>query len=1153
MQWNENQRKAIETRNRNILVSAAAGSGKTAVLVERIIRLIIEDRTGIDRLLVVTFTKAAASEMKNKIAKAIGEKLKDGSADRDTKAFLREQLDRIGQASISTFHSFAGKIIKEYYYEIGVTPDLRPAEDTQTVLLKMEAMEEVFAEEFEKDDNEAFLRFLRCYSSHKSESAVKEAIMKLYEKIRAMEDPFVWLDGSISEIERFNDAEYAESDIRYNMLIKLYYSKVREIYLFKKEVVDYLLDNGLEKMAAKQMEDLEEINSWAEFLSSRKSVEEMSAFAQRVAEFKAAVLRAGKDEKEEYEIVKSGVTARRDAVTKALRAFRDLLAGGSDETMFEDIASTAPFLREIQRIILRFHEKYREKKLEKNCMDFSDMEHYALEILKNPQIAEECRKRYAYIFIDEYQDSNYLQEAIISRIKSEDNLFMVGDLKQSIYSFRLAEPDIFRKRYEEYSADPASEKIELNQNFRCKKYIIDGVNSVFRELMDDYTDDVALHRGVENPEEADFPVELIVVDHSYRKKDSDSSDPVYKMLSDLKDAEIEAAVIADRISGLVGTSYYDCKEQKEKLLKYSDIVLLMRGTRNKGAVYYDVLASAGIPVYLNSNSGYFETVEVRLLTDLLTVIDNFRKDIPLIGVMYSTVFGFTIDQLMMIRNEFRDMPFHEGVLKYAETGSDDLLRDRCGSMIRKLGQWREECRYEPLDGFVWRIIRESGIYADAGLMKGGRQRQMNLRTFVDKTAGYMMTGENSIYGLLNYFSMIEKNVEVGSVSLLSEEDDTVQITTIHKSKGLEYPVVIVPESASGMTGKISVPMIAADRDIGIGLKTYVPERGILKTNILRTLIEERKKEKELEEEYRILYVAMTRAKDRLILTGSVDSYETFEAFSDISAINKTTYLDCLYKIAASEKKEIVLDVVSCEGYGEKVSHEKSYSRNKNMLRRLLEEERDFSGIDEIMSYRYPYETDKKVRSKYGVTELAARDEKRRHAEIVSTDYEEDSGEEKSMATGTAYHLVMEKIDFRRAAEEGISYIRSFVDELAEKGLLDEEEKKRIYPERIDTFFRSGPGSTAVSGKIFREHPFTMKTYVDGAETLVQGVIDCFAETEEKRYVLIDYKTGRYSDKTAEKYRKQIMIYRDAIEKGTGGTVEEGWLYFFAEGKGVRVF
>ena len=1152
MKWTKRQEQAIKSRGKNLLVAAAAGSGKTAVLVERIIQLITEERIDVDKLLVVTFTKAAASEMKAKIAAALKKRIKNGDGDT---AFYRRQLSMIGKASISTFHSFAISIIRKYFYVIDLDPSLKVADETQIGLLKIQIMDDLFEDCFEREDKN-FIDYLNRYGNARDENNLKTNLINFYDKIMAMPKPFEWLSEAVEKIKKYEDYEntYAFELIKESVLDDL--SEMKRI---KEEIVDVLMSAGADNMAAKQQGDYEKLEELCDLFTDESYDE---AFDE-IEKLKFTQLRATKDEKEAYSSIKDQVSILKDGLSDIFTELKSGYMKESFSDQFKKVVDTYEQMKETENLIVEFHNRFAGEKIDRGIMDFNDIEHFALNILENNEVASECRQKYEYIFIDEYQDSNYLQEAIIDKVKRNDNLFMVGDVKQSIYSFRQAEPQIFKDRYHEYSeVCENSEKIDLNMNFRSKPTIIDSINSVFENVMEDYDEDAALYAGVQAQEEYNPKSQLYIIDKS--ATDSELKDN--SELEELKDLEKEALLAAKKIKSIVGTDIYDAKEERVRPLRYRDIVILMRSFKNKGGAFANILEKLDIPVYLSGDSGYFENIEVNLLLDLLKVIDNIHRDVPLLGVLYSPVFDFTIDELIEIKLESKNESFGRAFINYTQKKSEDYLTVKCRNTVMQLNQWKEKSAFEPLEEFVWDLMNESGIYLYAGTMRGGEQRRLNLRTFADQTAMYTSSRDNSLYGLLQYFDSIkkEKPMDVGQSSLLSEEDDTVQITTIHKSKGLEYPVVILPNLQNTWRKDEMTDVGMLHRDIGFGV-TYIDiENKIAENTILQRLIKELNNDKSREEELRVLYVAMTRAKDILIMTGIVKDLSEYERKKCSGVGEAVSNLDVIFPNISRNYCDIKF--VSEEYASDMIpSFDDNGHKNRRDNINIFKEKANASErthISDVLEYNYPYEYMGNVKSKYTVSELN-KDKSQISKEIAQMEYrkgifKEDSEEYdndkllKGARLGTVYHTVMEEIDFEKAVKSGNEYISKAVDDLVERGIITEEEGAAVDKSKIVAFFESDIGKRASSANVVnKEESFIMNWYKEDTPTIVQGVIDCWFE-EDDGIVVVDYKTNKNTEGIEELYREQMHLYSEALQRATSKRVKETWLYLFSENRGLKI-
>ena len=1140
MNWTEKQKEAIETRNQNILVAAAAGSGKTAVLVERILRLILEEHVDVDQLLVVTFTKAAASEMKEKIVKAIKKRLSEGD---ENSAFLRKQLELMPKASISTFHSFALDIIKKYFYIIDINPNLKIADETQTEIMKGKAIDEVFEGEFNREDNKDFINFLNCYSSHKNESFLKESILKLYNRIMAMPKPFHWLHEKVENVKQYND--YKNTKL-YRYVLKDISMCLYSAHKYAKGANDYLREKGLDRLADLQQVDIDNIVNITKAIKSGK----MDLARTLVNDYKAQVLRAKNLEKDVYNLIKDDVKNIRTASKDAMDKMKNMYFVDSLDNLFLDIYNTYDNMKVLEDLLEKFDIAYKAEKDQKKVMDFNDIEHFAIEILENENVCSECREKYRYIFIDEYQDSNFLQEVIIDSIKRDNNLFLVGDIKQSIYRFRLAEPDIFKKRYAQYNSKltPQSTKIDLNQNFRSKTPILESINALFRNIMNGYDDKAALYPGAPSMEEYDFTPEVALINTEIKVGD----DKIDEILEDLNSAEAEATYAVDIINRIVGTKYYDHKNNKIETISYKDIVILMRGIRGWGEIFRDVLSKNNIPVYLNSNTGYFETVEINLLVDLLKVIDNSKQDIPLVGVLKSPIFDFKTSELVEIRLLNKYIQFNQAFKMYTNQGENQELKEKCKNVLDKLAKWKELARFTPIESFVWTLIKESGLYTYAATMQGGKQRQLNLRTFLDKTSAYSKTGDNTIYGLLKYIEKVKARVEVGQDSLLSEEDDTVQITTIHKSKGLEYPVVIIPGMSKKFNFDKSESIGMSHRELGIGISYSDFKSRVKKNTLLQHMIKNTNEAEELEEELRILYVAMTRAKDRLYILGFIKGIDKYIERANMGLLKNNCYMD--YILPNINKKNFKIIKVNSDMLQNYLEEETNVSDRNEKIEKFVEKasnltEDDISEIEKIMNYTYPYKEALDTKSKYSVSELN-KEKSIKYIKRNKRKQQQSSGRSK-VEIGVAYHTVMEYIDFEIACERGVSYISEFMSDLVEKGIIESDLATEINVEKIDNFFKSDIGIRATKNNCVKEKMFTMLHNKNGVETMVQGIIDCYFE-ENGEIVLLDYKTNYDTSNIEETYKEQLSLYKNALEEATGKKVKEAYLYLFENDQALLI-
>lgn len=1137
MEWNKAQKEAIENRSKNLLVAAAAGSGKTTVLIERIKRLILEDRIPVDRFLIVTFTKAAASEMKEKIVAALTGAI-DTAGSREDIVYLKRQLDLVGRASISTFHSFALDVIRRYFYLTDVEPDFRICDEAQSALLKVQAVDELFTDKF-REKNQDFIDFITCYAGDRNENRAKDIILETYRMIQSIAEPFEWLEKMTENLSMSAD-EFEKSPLC--GFIKEDTAGVVDFVRKTFEgLAELLSDAGVYSLAGKFEAELAAIKS------ADVSGMNYSQAADFVSGIKIPKMVVTKAEKEAYAEVKKQAVYLKDGAKKQLEDIKSrYFVCGLSEYM-EDINGTYRYACILRGLVKEFHSSFKALKAEKSLIDFNDIEHYALEILSHEDAAAEYRDKFEYIFIDEYQDSNDVQDTLISRIKRENNLFMVGDVKQSIYKFRLAEPELFMQKYDEYSRSKNSLKIDLNQNFRSKGRVIAAVNTVFESIMEDYGPEAALHKGVSYEGELDVNPVLVILD---RKKDPDIE--LDEEIAGMKKAETEALIAADIIKKTLGQKIYDAKRGCEREITKKDIVILMRSTRFNAPVFAQILENENIPVYIDDSDGYFDTIEISLVEDMLSLIDNSRQDIPLIGVLHSPVFGFTIDELADIRLECKGTPYYEAFRNYADNGGNTELKAKCADAKQAIAGWKQMARDIPLSELVWKLIWETGYYTYAGALPGGGQRQANLRALADKAMEAAEGGIYDVYGFLKYIEAVkDKKIEIGQIKTVGEADDVVRIMTIHKSKGLEFPVVIGAGMGSRFNFRNREADLALHRQMGIGITYINPAEHWKRKTLIQNIIEKCVRNESFEEEKRILYVELTRAMDRLIMIGAVREFEGNE-YKYMTESPETAVCPLDFAAPAAYKDGSCIDIKTINMQSLSANAEAS-QRGRDKVRALIETDSTVCS-DEIrrkLSFEYSNMNEVRTRYKYSVTELnreAAGQAEHNEINLKIPAFAAEASEISEAMKGSATHKVMEHIDF---IEENLD---SIIDGLADKNIITGQEKQAVNRDGILSFIRSDIGKRAANAKnLKREQPFTILKEKDGIEVMVQGIIDCFFE-EAGGLVLIDYKNSslKSEELLKKRYREQLDIYAEALEKTTQKPVKERYLFLLGEGKCIEV-
>ena len=1155
MKWTKEQQQAIDERGRNILVAAAAGSGKTAVLVERIKKLMIQDGVPIDRMLIVTFTNAAAAEMKEKIRKALHKEIEEHP---ENAPKMREQLTLLPRANISTFHSFALEVIRRFFYEADIEPGFSICDDAQGTILKEEALDALLDQWFEKDSG-AFYEFLQCYGSDRNQYSIRNMIDSTYKTLMAMPHPWDWLEKQVKELSASTEEFMAGEKMEY------LWGVIGEIIEKAKDhtmkAVDLLDEAGLPRLIEKMGE--KELKCYPA-IEEKLQARDWDGLGDCISKFENAILKGTKEEKESYDAIKEQVSATRKKAKNDLGSLYETFFLTSLEKQLEEMRQTAPRAETLQRLLLDFDGLFRTAKEEKRLVDFNDIEHFCLEILERSEAAQYYQNKFAYIFIDEYQDTNILQEEIISLIKGWDNLFMVGDMKQSIYKFRLAEPEIFKAKYQSYPNEEQSMKLDLNKNFRSKSTILAEINEIFEDLMDDYDEDARLYPGVAYDGPYLHRPELKVVD----AESIDSSD---KELAALKNAELEALEVAELIEANLGRTFYDHKKDVERTLELRDIVLLMRATKNYADIFYQALRSRGIDAFVDDSDGYFDTIEIGVFMNLLTVIDNKRQDVPLISVLHSEIFGFTSTELGWIRAEHKGGAFSDALLAYAKEGERKALQKKCQDALESIKSWKAKSLTQPLGSFLWELMLKTGYYLKMGAMPGGTQRQANLRALIDKAEAYMEGRQVSLYSFVRYIDAVkQRQVPMGQTKLIGEQDNLVRIMTIHKSKGLEFPMVIVCGMGKQLNYSSGGSGVAIHKDVGLGMTLVNYEEHWYKRTLLQKLISRQVRLEEVQEQVRVLYVALTRAKDFLFMVGTVRKMKGYRDLLEGGVGNDLSYLNMIGETSRME----IIDANRLSPMAKKKKTSKKMMRDQGFFSGEVTPEQE-KEILRRLAYRYPYEEARGMKSKYSVTELnqmehpAYAGEGRGKAGGLATSLAVPKfrqGEKVMTAAekGTVYHGIMEHIDFGRAKAEGASYIVDLAYKLIEKNLFTGEEIQVIDLDKIGEFFETDLGIRAAEaftkGLLHRERPFSLQMELNGETIITQGIIDCYFE-EEDGIVLLDYKTnwidpakpfGEEVERLRKTYEKQMEIYRKVLNTATGKPVKEVYLYLFGAGIGIQV-
>ncbi|WP_163195107.1 helicase-exonuclease AddAB subunit AddA [Clostridium thermarum] len=1259
--WTKEQQSAIDTRNCNLLVAAAAGSGKTAVLVERIIKIITNPHNpvDIDRLLVVTFTSAAAAEMRERIGEAIS---KEMDKNPDSK-MLQRQSTLLNRSNITTMHSFCLDTIRNNFHQIDLDPNFRIADETEAVLLKQEILQELIEDKYDERDR-GFLSLVECFGGSKDDKPLAELIDNLYSFSMSGPWPEKWLREKAEEFNIDDDFDISTTPWGKVLLqdIKIELFSARDKLKRAMEICSEA--QGLEGYGVTIMEDIAIVNR----LIGALDKDFMELFKEfNTADF-ANLKRASKDvDKEAQEEVKD----LRNDVKKKITGMRNDIFTLPPQEMRESIMAMYPVMKALSEIVIEFDRRYSERKRERGMLDFNDLEHFCLKILTEVNeageivpspVAESFREKFEEVLVDEYQDSNNVQETIINmvsrKLTDRPNVFMVGDVKQSIYRFRQANPELFLEKYNTYSMEDGSlaRKILLFKNFRSRFGVISSVNYVFKQLMSetvgelDYTDIEALNLGAnfeEIHEEGTVvggPTELHIIDRSGEAGEEDEEgqegyygEEVAEVANQLEEEELdniqlEARLVAKRIKELMSPAQegkfkvYDKDIKGYRPVRYRDIVILMRATSQWAPVFTEELTMEGIPVYADSNTGYFQTVEIRTMMSLLQIIDNPYQDIPLLAVMRAPIFGFTPEDLIEIRMIDREKYLYENIKSLLDEEQSEVafgvaskvkiyeesLKEKAQNFLTSLEKWRKLSIHMPIDEFIWYLYMDTSYYGYVGAMPNGAQRQANLRILFQRAKQYEQTSFKGLFNFINFINRLRGNSgDMGSAKTLGENEDVVRIMSIHKSKGLEFPVVILAGCGKQFNLMDLNKRILYHEQLGYGPDYVDYVRRLTFPTIKKMAIKKKFKLESLSEEMRILYVALTRAKEKLIIIGSVANLEKAAArwcnaanqsgkrVPEYEVVKGRTYIDWI-GIALAKHKDGESIRKAADSYVNITPEDESstwqvkiWSKRDITVDKKIEtvdESRDENDLfinrptmteysEEIkrrLDWRYKYIEAAQIPANVSVSEL-----KRAAAEdiddgnVVSI-YKTQSirkpkflQEEKGLSAaekGTAVHFAMQHLDLNKVntTEE----IQAQIDLMVEKAFITEEQAAVIKPYRILKFFNSSLGQRLLKAykagvEIHREVPF----YIDMPATTIdpslskeiyekemvrlQGVIDGFFE-EDGGLVLFDYKTDYVGEEVTvedikERYKIQIKYYSDTLEKIMGIPVKEKYLYLFYSG------
>ena len=1165
----------------------------------------INEDVDIDKILVVTFTNAAASEMRERILDAIYKKLEENPDN----IKLQRQITLLNKASICTIHSFCLDVIRNNFYEIDTSANFRIGDTEEIEMLKNDVLEDLFEEKYMENDT-GFIKLIETYTDYRGDEKLQELILGIYKYIQSNPFPEKWVNQKVNDFnidvnEDFSNTVWGKvilDDVKTDietMVLKLENIKSETLKFTELDKFSGVLQEDINNLKSVKLDSwnnaYETINSisWSKWPTDKKVTLDLKNEAKEI----------------------------RDKIKKDFNA---LDVKYTSKEANEDIASMYPILDELRKMIIEFSKKYAEAKRERNIIDFNDIEHFALKILVNEnesmsEVAKKYQAKFEEILIDEYQDSNLVQEKILTSISRGNNIFMVGDVKQSIYKFRQARPELFLEKYSTYglkseqNVEKPGIKIQLFKNFRSRKNVLDITNLVFEDIMSkklgnvEYNQDEYLNYGANYPETEDNSniagiAELNIID--LKEKDDEFEEEETERI---EDSVLEARFVAKKIQNLLNSDYqvYDRKAGYRKI-KAKDICVLLRATSVLAPIYEKEIAELNIPVFSDSSSTYLESMEVETIMSLLKVIDNPMQDIPLVTVLRSNIFGFTDNDLIEIRLCDKKCPFYESMLK-ARLSANNELRHKIDVTIEKLEKWKKEEEYTPLNELIWKIYLDTGFLNYVSLLPNGNLRQANLKMLFEKAKQYEKASFKGLFNFINFIDKVKTSSgDLSSAKIIGENDDVVRIMSIHKSKGLEFPVVFLASTGKKFNLRDLNTPILLHQDIGFGPQFIDSEKRIEYATLAKEAIRIAARKETISEEMRVLYVALTRAKEKLVITGMSRDIE--KALKDkekmldmlkkneidlVNAENSmgrslkihenivgkyTSYLDWLELVYQYNKESKIENVIDLQIYDknnltkelQKTDSEEINTEDiiRNKALEINDESSKIAEIKEKLSWKYQFIASAQIPTKTSVTKLKelemendiddlinmARNKEKAHINLTAKPkFIEETHKLTAAQKGTLIHLCIQKLDEEK--EYTREDIERFIEDLCKNNVVSKIEAENINVDILYKYTNSLLWKDLKDAKeIHKEEPFYInvpatKIYDEAEQNemiLVQGIIDLYYIDKEGRLILVDFKTdyvpGGDVSKLEEKYRVQLELYKEALESATGKRVDKAMIW-----------
>ena len=1185
MEWSDKQKLAISLQNKNILVAASAGSGKTAVVIERVMEKVIDYKVDIDKILVLTFTNAAAHELKERLHKAFSKKLVAG----DRVSFVKKQMKLLKRASITTLDSFCIELVKNNFNVLGIDPNFKICDNIKSEILKNKAMQSVLESKYENTND--LYKVLELFGG-KEENLIS-TLLRVYTYIQSFPYPFKYLKNAIEmynedilDLSETNFGKIIMDDAVGNLNILLKRTEnLREEIAGNDEFVRHveLLDDDI--LILKKC--LNESNKWDTFQNELANSVFKKNLLVKVSNVEL------KDKIKDY---------RNNVLKKEF----DKISGSmyeNTQNIISDNKVAYEYLLYLYDFLLLFDKEFTKEKKKQNLLEFNDIHHLALELLykdeKVTKVAKNLQEKYEEVYTDEYQDTDFVQEYILSAVSRENNRFMVGDIKQSIYKFRQARPEIFNKKYETYDNSENDVKIVLDENFRSRKNVIDSINYIFSRIMSKkmgeclYTDVETLKYGAKwyrNYESQDYSTEINIIDINNKKNKEqyeENQDDTVKEIIEMQKFEKEAMYIAKRISELKNNfKVFDSEKNEFRDARWNDIVILTRAIKGKGSILEKALKKFSIPAYCDTSTNLFLSDEIRQVIAFLRIIDNPLNDIDMLSIMYSVIGNFSLDELANIKlykdnkknSVYDSLIIYKNDLELSKNMGllkDDKLFEKIDSFLKLIDKFRNYSRIYNISDVLVKMYKETSIYTQYYLDKMCELKIANLNLLIDIARDYE---KNNNYTLNSYISYIDNLMKLensnGEAKIIGESEDVVRIMTIHKSKGLEFPIVVLCDTTSEYNEKELSNVVVMHQDLGIGINVVNEDYGITYPSVIKQAIKNISKRELRSEALRVLYVAFTRAKEKLIVFSSLENYEKYNEKQFViyneSAIepmivsqNNSYFANINMALKDLSSNEKIFEIRKIEANIEELALDVSSIQNESQENKFsIIEKIKFNENDEVLplnnfKFKYEFENDVNSSSRVSVSEL--KEESIKDIEVnknslfskdtsekykLPSEFFDKSKHYTSLRKGTLIHFILQILDFNQIDSK--ESLKEYIEKMQVKNVINKEDTKYINVNKIYNFLNSKIGKDVKNAKIVKkEEEFVLKNTIYSNST-IQGVIDLYYVDDNDNAYLIDFKTDKSIDRNyyIEKYKLQLDIYANAIEKLTKYNVAKKYIYSF---------